>query len=95
MGVSLQDKIVKTRKPHYCTGCNKLFLAKRKLRYQSGVCEGDFYSGYMCEPCCSEMDRNDYSDGFSEGDLREGRRERVNDWQHGRDRKIRLMEAGR
>lgn len=80
----LQDKIVKTKKEHRCFGCNKKFPPKRKLRYQAGTWEGEFYSAYMCEPCYKELMINDYSDGFCGGDLREGRIETVRYWQHKR-----------
>jgi hypothetical protein len=88
MSTCLQDKTVKTRKEHRCSGCYKVFPKGRKLHYQSGVCDGDFYSVYICNPCRDEYHRSDYSDGYSEGDLREGRRERVRDWQYDRNKKV-------
>ena len=83
---SNQRKVNKTRKPHRCTGCRKRFPAGSWLWYQSGVWDGEFYSGYMCQPCYQEMRRGDYSDGFSEGDLKEGRIERAREYRQERNR---------
>lgn len=68
-----ERKISKTKKEHRCFGCNKKFPAGSWLWYQSGVWCGNFYASYMCQPCKRELSRNDYSDGFCEGDLWESR----------------------
>ena len=47
----LQDKIVKTRKPHHCWGCGKKFEAGVKLRYQVDAEEGTINSSYWCKVC--------------------------------------------
>ena len=75
MATCLTDKIVKTRKPHRCGGCRKIFPAGRMLRYISAVGDDGFWNGYMCKACEKQLHREgyDYYDGYSEGELREDR----------------------
>ena len=46
-----QDKTVTVAKGHYCHGCGKWCEIGEKMRYQSGVTHGAFYSRYFCLNC--------------------------------------------
>lgn len=46
-----QDKTVKVAKGHCCHGCGYWFSKGEKMRYQSGVRNGVFYSRYYCMNC--------------------------------------------
>lgn len=83
-----ERKIKHTRKEHKCMGCLKKFPKGHSLYYGSGIFDGDFFAGYLCGPCNRELYNGDYRDGYSDGELRIGRLERVRDWQHKRIRKV-------
>ncbi len=52
MWTSLQHNIVKTRKPHQCAGCHRMFPAGVEMRVNVGMWEGDPPSrGYYCLVC--------------------------------------------
>ena len=47
----LQEKMVKTRKAHYCSGCARQFPKGTEMQYQASVDGGDFFSYYLCPTC--------------------------------------------
>lgn len=46
-----QEKIVKCRKPHKCSGCEKTILAGEEAIRESGFTDGKPVSNYVCLPC--------------------------------------------
>jgi hypothetical protein len=57
----LSEKIVKTKKPHFCFACSRSFPAGSTMKYQANIFDGDFGSLYVCETCQELMDKaNDY-----------------------------------
>ena len=75
-----ERKVKHIRKDTRCFGCAKLFPKGRSMWGVSGKFDGDFFSEHLCSPCRDELYRGDYEYGYSYGDLKEGRRERVRDW---------------
>lgn len=47
----LSEKIVTTRKAHFCFACGRDFPAGTKMTHQSNVIDGDFSSIHVCETC--------------------------------------------
>jgi len=61
MGTFLRDGKVKTRKPHRCHGCQKLFPKGTMLYSQTGIEDG-IYTVYICDDClnwCGERNCRD------------------------------------
>lgn len=46
-----KDKEVKTRKPHRCWGCTRIFQQGTTMNYRTGADGGMFWSGYHCKTC--------------------------------------------
>ena len=68
--------IAKTRKPHYCDWCNKMIEPGSSAQYNSGVFEGDFFSGHRhpeCSAACDSLPYYDLANGWSPGDFSRGR----------------------
>lgn len=42
---------VKTRKPHRCEGCGKVFPAATQMLHGTGLFDGGWFSFYVCQPC--------------------------------------------
>lgn len=71
MAIFLQDKKVKTRKPHKCYGCERQFPAGTKLQYYFCISYGDAMSIYICPVCEKVAEEDRYNeDEYSEGDIR-------------------------
>ena len=45
------SKTVRTRKPHRCSGCNKVIPTGSQAEYCAGKYDRDFFSYYACENC--------------------------------------------
>ena len=58
----LNDKFVKTRKPHQCFGCNRVFPSKTNMRRFSAVVKGLPTHLYFCEEC------HEHSKGYTDDD---------------------------
>lgn len=57
----LSEKIVKTKKPHFCFACSRSFPAGSEMKHQSNIFDGDFGSIYVCATCQKLMDKaSDY-----------------------------------
>ena len=76
----LSSKVVKTRKPHRCYGCLRLFPSRRKLTYTVCADAGEIVDGYICVPCNKEYHREGWRDGYYDGDLGESRIQRARDY---------------
>lgn len=48
---TLEDKIVNTRKPHICWGCQKKFESGSLMRLIKNACDGNVATSYLCEHC--------------------------------------------
>ncbi len=51
MSTTLTNKNVVIRKEHLCFSCHRRFPIGTKMRYWTGLVEGDFNSVYSCETC--------------------------------------------
>lgn len=67
MSTILQDKLVKTRKEHYCFSCLRRFPIGTDMWYWSGIYEGDFNSSYTCKTCKEIMSLDKENNVFEEG----------------------------
>jgi len=67
----INRKKVKTRKPHYCTGCMDI-IPSGSMVIRDTLVDGEIYSVYFCDICEKVLEEygNDIEE-FSEGDLRE------------------------
>ena len=71
MSVTLRYKDVKTRKPHECFGCRRLFPRDTIMQFSAFVDAGIVHNCYLCQTCLNVLyERNDI-DEFCRGDLRE------------------------
>lgn len=68
----LEDKKVKTRKPHKCHGCREDFKAGSSMYFQKCLTDDHgFYTVYTCESCDSikkyydDWMQEGYPEGFS------------------------------
>jgi hypothetical protein len=64
MSITLTNKIVQIRKPHICFSCLRKFEIGSKMRYWSGICEGDFGSSYCCIICDTIIDLLDIEEDY-------------------------------
>lgn len=82
------ERIVsKPQKVHTCEGCCKKMQVDRKHYYVSCKWEGEFSTARLCFACKKHLIKysSNYSyDGWGTGDLGEGRKEIVRDWQYKR-----------
>lgn len=46
-----KEKIVKCRKPHKCSNCQKIIAIGDDAFYESGFMDGEPVSNYVCLPC--------------------------------------------
>jgi len=68
------EKYVVSKKNHRCFGCCQCIPSGTKVKYFTGVCDGDFYYGYLCPVCVIVLeDFDNYDDKYYEGDLYEDR----------------------
>jgi len=72
MSVCLQDKTVKTRKPHRCFGCAKIYPAGWLMRFNTSVGEDGFCSTYFCSVCQEIWDSIHKNDPFAYESITEG-----------------------
>lgn len=69
--VVLQDKVVKAKKAHRCSGCARKFPIGTALKYVKIVDGGKFYTAYWCPVCMEYWKRYMSSDDeIGYGDLR-------------------------
>lgn len=66
----LSSKLVKTRKPHKCTGCGRTFPAESSMFRVATADSGTAFTDYVCTTCSIVMHENDIED-YGEGDLLE------------------------
>ena len=73
MGTPRHRKRVKTRKPHYCWGCNREFPAGTSLMASTCTDDGAIFTVYWCDVCEEVWDTGDYRyyDEINEGGMRE------------------------
>ncbi len=75
MGTTLTSKNVKIRKDRVCFSCWRKYERGSIMHYWSGICDGDFISGYNCLTCNEIMvivQQQGYDeDGFPEGFVHE------------------------
>lgn len=62
MTYTLENKQVKTRKPHVCYGCQREFESGIIMRYVKTANEDGLHSAYFCEPC------DKHSESFTDED---------------------------
>ncbi len=77
------EKIIKKpAKVHRCTGCCKKMPTNRRHYYAAGKVDGDFFSGRLCFACRRFMKkhRNDFEEGYTDGDVRDARRDFAKAW---------------
>jgi len=67
------EKIVKTRKPHQCYGCGKIFPPGIEMTYNTTVGEDGFFKGYWCDDCNEKFKKFDEWDweNFEPGTIEE------------------------
>ena len=71
---TLTDKWVKTKKHHMCIGCCERLQPPARMRYVTGVYDGDLTSSYMCEICDAYMTPEmwkEYDYEMTEGGVKE------------------------
>lgn len=70
----LTQKFVKTRKPHTCFGCGRVFPAGTRMEFSTIADGGTVDNSYLCEACL-EVANQIYSEfgyfAYSFGELRE------------------------
>jgi len=76
--IELSSKSVKTRKPHICHCCGKMYSAGNVMQYSCGVNDGDFFDWYSCLICESfiatpAFDWKYHEEGLQRGELWEYR----------------------
>lgn len=64
----LSSKLVKTRKPHKCVACGRMFPAESGMFRVTTADGGTAYTDYICTTCSVVMHRDDITD-YSEGSL--------------------------
>ena len=64
----LSSKLVKTRKPHKCVACGRVFPEESSMFRVSTADGGTAYTDYICTTCSVVMHRDDITD-YSEGSL--------------------------
>lgn len=76
MSKILDSRLVKTRKPHKCFGCDRTFPAGTIMELSTVADDTEFFSSYLCDTC-QEIAR-DFEDGeeFCSGNLRDEALER-------------------
>lgn len=69
----LSNKTVRTKKPHRCFSCLRLFPTNTKMNYWTGIYENDFSAVYSCMACVEIMNmrQDPDEDGFPEGYVKE------------------------
>lgn len=69
----LTHKFVKVKKERQCFGCLRKFPIGSRMKYVSGVMDGDICATYHCETCNKHLDyfRNTFEDEIEEGWMRE------------------------
>ncbi len=77
---TLSQKLVTTRKPHQCWGCEKVFPAGTKLSCVTTADGGEFNTVYWCARCQEVLqehgeDIDRYDDGLLLGEVAEYERE--------------------
>ena len=75
MSHHISTKTVKTRKEHYCFGCQRDFPAGTEMSRTTCVDMGRIFSTYECDVCQEVVmgwDDSDRYDGYCEGDVRYG-----------------------
>ena len=75
MSKAIRSKIVKTRKPHRCFGCARLFEAGTEMLKEEVVDDG-MWTCYLCNTCASISNELEPWDEFGYSDLREEALER-------------------
>jgi hypothetical protein len=70
----IQNKEVKTRKPHYCGWCGSFMSVGSYARYRVYVFNGDFSRDWMHDDCCRAMQEisDTLPEGWSPGDFERG-----------------------
>lgn len=71
----LENKVVKTRKPHTCWGCGTEYPAGTEMQYLTQVDSGEWLHSYWCEVCravINEWHPCDKEDGVDFGMVRDG-----------------------
>lgn len=90
-----RETIVKNpHKVHRCSGCRKKMRLDRKHYYIASTFSGEFCTARLCFACKKHLDKysSNYGyEGWYEGDLRDGRREKVSDWKY---RRLTKRKAG-
>lgn len=76
---SLRYDKVKTRKPHRCFGCAKLFSSGRVLYSCAWVDGRDFAHGYVCMRCAAYL-RKHKMDEYIQYELKDYRRDDARDY---------------
>lgn len=81
------ERIVsKPRKVYQCVGCCKKLPLNRKQYYVSGKFEGEFFGSRLCFACRKHLKNysKNFEEGYSWGDIKEDRRETINQWKWNR-----------
>ena len=78
MSFQSKTKVKSTRKEHKCDGCLEVIPIGSAAARGSGMFEGHFYSYIICIPCDEHLTeyRDDFEDGWGEGDIGMSRREK-------------------
>jgi len=72
MAENLRRYSVKTRKPHKCFGCCRIFPKGTTMEFSVDVDMGSAFNSYLCNDCLDFMRKHiDYfEDGFSQGEVK-------------------------
>ena len=75
----LNSRLVKTRKPHKCFGCDRVFPAGTIMELSSVVDDGTLFGSYLCDTCLEIVSDFPLGEEFCRGDLRDEALEREAD----------------
>lgn len=70
MSITLNPRMVTTRKSHICFGCGRSFPPGTTME-RSCVIDGTAWTCYLCETCVDITHEMAYGDGYGFGDLRD------------------------
>lgn len=75
----IQNKEVKTRKPHHCEWCAAFIPEGSYVRYRVFKFNGDFNYGWSHDDCYRAMCEveHEYPDGWTPGDFERGSTEAI------------------
>lgn len=79
MSKILDSRLVKTRKPHKCFGCDRTFPAGTIMELSTVVDVDKLFGSYLCDVCLEIVSDFPLGEEFCRGDLRDEALEREAD----------------